>query len=393
MKRAGLFIGRRAFLSIVLAMAVTLGGGSGARAQSRQTSKATEDARSKTTHQNPAPSPDKVQEGPGETQAEPPVRPRKEPWTVLIALPGGILPGENAEVRRAVDIYLRDFRVEVEEIGPLPGGMRAQVARTREVAQSRSLRLAVVLYWSAEPTTRELTATFVDLLRPSAAPLVFTVSWPHQPDSAFYRNLGLKLRSTLLSMVGAPPEPPKKGGGKGTFWEGGSSGLRFGIEAWAALGVALVSENPVPSFGGSLSLHLGRFSVGPLATYTLEERRTFDAAEGDTAVTRLAMVVGWRLTSPYWRFGLFAELQGGALHLRTTARERATGIAYDRGQWIPVVSIAIPVGYDIGRHVRMTLGPRLDVFPVQGWLTFLGTRVYDTGRLQPWADLRVLFFF
>src|SRR5512135_1847036 len=91
--------------------------------------------------------PARAADEPGE--GAPPAAPRSG-LGVLVALPGGILPGEGAEVRRAVDVYLHDFRPEVDEIGPLPGGMRAQINRTIEVARSRGIRLAVVLFWSAQ---------------------------------------------------------------------------------------------------------------------------------------------------------------------------------------------------------------------------------------------------
>ncbi|MBI5479394.1 MAG: hypothetical protein HY906_11085 [Deltaproteobacteria bacterium] len=314
---------------------------------------------------------------------------------VLVALPGGILPSENAEVRRALDVYLHDFRPEVEEIGPLPGGMRAQIARTVEVARTRDVRLAVVLFWSAQTETRVLTATFVDLRTPDARPVKFTVDWPHQPDAAFYRLLGLKVRSTLLAIIGAPPGPGEggPGAGRGRSRDTADGRLRFVLEGATALDIAIVSHAPVPSFGGALRLEYGRWGFGVTALRSLEERRTYPAAQGDTAATRLMAGASLRVARAWERLGFYATAQVGAINLRTTGRDLTTDEAHDYTQWVPVGSLGFLMGCDIGAHVRVLLGPRLDLFMARGWRTVQGTRVYDTGWVQPGLDLKVLILF
>jgi hypothetical protein len=328
--------------------------------------------------------------------AEDPAAPAAAPppgLGALVALPGGILPGEIAEVRRAVDVYLHDFRPEVEEIGPLPGGMRAQIARAVEVARSRDLRLAVVLWWSAQTETRVLTATFVDLRAPRGRPVSFQVDWPHQPDAAFYRLLGLKVRSTLLALVGAPPDAEASAEMRRRRAAAADDRLRFGLEAVASGDIPLEGVAFVPSFGGGLRLDWGRWGFGIMATRGLEERRTSGVAQGDTATTKLVAEASLRVARAMGRLGLFVTLQVGAAHLRTTVRDLTTYDARDTTQWVPVGSIGFLMGYDIGGHVRLLLGPRLDVFMVRGWRTLLGTRVYDTGWVQPGVDLKVLVLF
>jgi len=328
-----------------------------------------------------------------------PTTPRPAPagLGVLVALPGGILPGENVEVRRAVDVYLHDFRPEVEEIGPLPGGMRAQIARTVEVARTRDVRLAVVLFWSAQTETRVLTATFVDLRTPDARPVSIKVDWPHQPDAAFYRLLGLKLRSTLFAIIGAPPGSGEGGPGAGRVGSrGGVEGrVRFGLEAAAAGDLAVESRAPVPLFGGALRLEHGRWGFSVSAMRSLEERRTYAGVQGDTATTRVMAGATVRVARApgVERLGFYATLQVGAAHLRTTGRVLATGDAHDFTQWVPLASLGILMGCDIGSHVRVLLGPRLDVFMVRGWHTVAGTRVYDTGWVEPGLDLKVQVLF
>jgi hypothetical protein len=330
-----------------------------------------------------------------EDPAEPPAPAAPTGLGVLVALPGGILPGENAEVRRAVDVYLHDFRPEVEEIGPLPGGMRAQIARTVEVARSRDVRLAVVLFWSAQTMFRELTATFVDLRAPDARPVSWTVAWPHQPDAAFYRLLGLKVRSTLLAIIGAPPGAADGGAGArgGRSRDAGEGRLRFGVEAVVAGDLAIESRAPVASFGGGLRLEHGRWGFGIAATRSLEERRTHGAAQGDTAVTKLTAGASLRVARAVERLGFFATLQVGAAHLRTTARDLTISEAHDTTQWVPVGSVGFSMGCDLGGHFRLLFGPRLDVFLARGWRTLQGTRVYDTGWVQPGLDLKILALF
>jgi hypothetical protein len=315
---------------------------------------------------------------------------------VLVALPGGILPGENAEVRRAVDVYLHDFRPEVEEIGPLPGGMRAQINRTVEVARTRGARLAVVLFWSAQTETRVLTATFVDLRAPEGRPVSLMVEWPHQPDAAFYRLLGLKVRSTLLALTGGPPGAAGgggAGGGRGRRGDLYGASVRFAVEGVAAGDLALVSRSPVPSFGGALRLEWGRWGFQVAAMRSLQERRTYTAVQGDTATTRLMAGSSLQVARAGEYFGFFAEVQMGAAHLRTTRRVLATGEANDFTQWVPLGSLGFLVGCDLHDHVRLLLGPRLDIFMARGWATLQGTRVYDTHWVQPGLDLKLVILF
>jgi hypothetical protein len=330
---------------------------------------------------------------PARAQTPPPAR---APMGVLVALPGGILPGENAEVRRALDVYLHDFRAEVEEIGPLPGGMPALIARTIEVAGARDLRLAVVLFWSAVTERRVLTATFVDLRAAEARPVTFTADWPHRPDAAFYRLLGLKLRSTLLAIIGAPPGGKHGGaaaGGHHRPRHAGDDSLRVAVEGLAAGDLAVESRAPVPAFGGAVRIERGRLAAAVTASRGLEERRTYADVQGDTALTKVAGVLALRVAEAGEAFGFWGELHLGALQVRTTERLLATGEAHDHSQWGPYASLVFLVGYDIGDHVRLNLGPRLDVFLVRDWRTFQGTRVYDTGWVQPGIDLRLQVFF
>jgi hypothetical protein len=317
---------------------------------------------------------------------------------VLLALPGGILPGENAEVRRAIDVYLHDFRPEVDEIGPLPGGMRAQIARTVEVARSRDVRLAVVLFWSAQTAFRELTATFIDMRAPDARPVSFKVAWPHAPDAAFYRLLGLKVRSTLLAIIGGPPGGSRDGGaggGRGGGRGGAEGRLRFGLEAAAAGDLAAESRAPVPMFGGGLRLEYGRWGFGVSAMRSLEERRTYPDVQGDTALTRILAGASVRVARAKGvnRLGFYAALQAGAAQVRTTGRVLANGYARDYAEWAPLISAGFLLGCDLGAHVRVLLGPRLDVFLVRTWRTVQGTRVYDSGWVEPGLDLKIQILF
>jgi hypothetical protein len=226
----------------------------------------------------------------------------------------------------------------------------------------------------------------------------FRVDWPHQPDAAFYRLLGLKVRSTLLAIIGAPPGAAGEGGpggGRGRSRDTAEGRLRFGLEGVAAGDLALESRAPVASFGGGLRLEYGRWGFGVSAMRSLEERRTYADAQGDTAATRVMAGASFRVARARGveRLGFYAAVQMGAAHLRTTGRVLATGEAHDYTQWVPVGSLGILMGCDIGTHVRALLGPRLDLFLTRGWRTVQGTRVYDTGWVQPGLDLKVLILF
>ncbi len=296
---------------------------------------------------------------------------------------------------RAVDVYLGDVPHPVAEVAAQPEDGAGQFAQATEVAEQRGARFAVWFRWSGLEFSPLLSVHIAEPASLGVRTASFAVEYPRAPSAAFYRLVGLKLRSALRSA--AEPVPPAPRASEAPALEAPApepaERARVTLELAAGARVPPGTFFAVGSFGGALHLEKGRWAAGVDVQRTLPEVRLTAVGSGETSVTRVAASLRVRLARGWAGTSLGASVQAGLLALKTDARWLEEDELRTEEQLLPVAAVALWAALPLGERVEVRLAPTLDIYPTSLKILVRDTVVYSSGRVQPGAELRLQALF
>lgn len=311
-----------------------------------------------------------------------------------VSAPNGI---KLSPLTRAMELYAQDFPVTVESAPTAMNDDRAQaIAR----AKLRGSEMVIFANWQQQDADSwklvitVVSATSGQVLDSSEVP------YPDDPDAAFYRFVGLRLR-TLLRVASTkkaaepkpppvtPPEPPPPSGPSERARE------RSGIlleGAFATLFPVSTGKLVLGLAAGLLWEQEGQWAIGlgGLRDFGQSGEGAFGTSE--TVTTRMTISGRYRLWSFAPKTSLWFRLDGGAAHVSTDATLRTTGETTSVANLIPLGLTGIGGRFKVGDTVGGTLQVVSEWYPTYASRTIMGEKVFSTGHVRVGIELGLQFF-
>lgn len=307
-----------------------------------------------------------------------------------------------AELIKALRLYLDAGDVSGIQLPRQEGDEGSIGTADVEAARARGADVAV---WIARTADSRLRIAAQELRSGADNAVSFVIATPPQPTRDFYRLLALRLRSLMRTLERATEQAETKATDVGNVDAAESSedvaaGPRrvpWRYAAGAGGGGVLNQPklDPLPTFGGTLSVGRGVWDAVLLVGHTPKWRRATTEGAGRVQATRVQAAL--RLSLPRyvdagpWTPSL--ELGGGILWAQ--ARGRLTGDEHARRDHIvvPSATTAMVVGYRLGTSLGLVLRLAVDVYPARGQVYLHETRLFTTGLANPRAELMMRWGF
>jgi hypothetical protein len=312
---------------------------------------------------------------------------------VLILVPSTALAPEQVPAfEKSLRIYLQDFEVQVESHDVPVAPAEAATGIADRIGAQRGAQHVVVIDSQTGKGGPYLRITCGTVGGSDEERAVFTIRMPQDPKPGFFRQLGLKLRSTLwVAAMGdepatevppfvAAPEPapavvvakPSEAPTAHRFWLGASPAVSF------------APQGLLPGLAVSTGWKYSGFGVGMWGCRSLAIKAQVEAGHATTALTTVVLGAEVRLAhdAEEW-LGLWARASGGVEIIRTEGVLQDTRESRRHQQVAPILAVAADGRIGMATGIEVVLSPTLIIHPVPEEIRIRGKRVYTSGRASP----------
>jgi hypothetical protein len=298
---------------------------------------------------------------------------------VLVLIPTTAPEGVSlTPLARTFELYSKDSQPLLQR-APITGSPPEMRAQAMEWGRGRGARWVLYATWTGQPGERVLSLWALDAAHPDHTDEVSTMQLPEKLDAAFYREIGLKIRTLLRSaalsqgtQVSAPAATPVPA----------RAALPDAVEspptrpARFALELATFAETPAdfgratPGIGVSLRFSpapsasevTGSWSIGLTASYGFPHGDRTAIAEGDLSSQRLALSVRRRIVSFGGPFEFWGAVEGGAMRTSMHATLYSSGETRTDAAVVPFGTLSLMIGVRPSPRWVVLLGPDTTFF-------------------------------